>query len=89
MSPVITLTFFFQISKEPTDDLAAKRASICTISAMIPPPLPPVKKTLPNWHDKQMDVVDKTFLVVFPLLFIIFNGVYWPFLVNYREILEQ
>ena len=63
-----------------------KRMSIVSISAMIPPPKKAVALTTTSpWHDKQMDIVDKIFLVVFPLLFVAFNCLYWPMMINYRE----
>lgn len=66
--------------------------SVGTISGKLnlvvpkPPALPPKPTPGSIWHDKDMDFVDKVFIVVFPLSFLLFNCVFWPILINYDEI---
>ncbi len=71
----------------PPSSSATKRPSLATLSGLIPPPQPPNltedELLRPGyWHDKETDLVDKIFLFLFPMLFIAFNGLYWPFLIN-------
>ena len=52
--------------------------------SLAPPPPKPAPESI--WHDKDMDFVDKVFIVVFPLTFLLFNCAFWPILVNYDKI---
>ena len=39
-----------------------------------------------KWHDAEVHNWDKAFLVTFPALFVVFNLLYWPFLMKYPVI---
>jgi len=84
-SPRPTINGYHRRASSTTSSRRAngrKRSSIATMTGLIPPPKPSERAPPPpSWHDSEMASMDKAFLCLFAVLFAVFNGVYWPFLI--------
>uniref|UniRef100_A0A674GB05 Gamma-aminobutyric acid type A receptor subunit alpha3 n=2 Tax=Taeniopygia guttata TaxID=59729 RepID=A0A674GB05_TAEGU len=81
---IVGTTYALNISKEPGLPTIAKSAAAAATATSVPPKMPRLEEKLPESKKTYNSVskVDKMSRIVFPVLFAIFNLVYWATYVN-------
>ncbi|XP_064569153.1 gamma-aminobutyric acid receptor subunit alpha-3-like isoform X1 [Zonotrichia leucophrys gambelii] len=81
---IVGTTYALNISKEPGLPTISKSAAATATATSVPPKLPRLEEKLPESKKTYNSVskVDKMSRIVFPVLFAIFNLVYWATYVN-------
>uniref|UniRef100_A0A8C3P062 Gamma-aminobutyric acid type A receptor subunit alpha3 n=11 Tax=Neognathae TaxID=8825 RepID=A0A8C3P062_9PASS len=81
---IVGTTYALNMAKEPGLPTISKSAAVTATATSVPPKLPRLEEKLPESKKTYNSVskVDKMSRIVFPVLFAIFNLVYWATYVN-------